>query len=1121
MTRTLGGRARARAAGLALLAASLGGLGVEVRAQEACATPVGKVVAPEGRVALRRGGKVILDTVPRQGAPLCAGDTVVTETRGRAALSVQPETHIRIDQNTQISVTARGGDVDVDLSRARAGVDAKPGGAYFMTRFPKRFKVRTRFVNATVEGTEFAVRLTANDAEISVLEGRVLAEEAGTSGRTRRIAAGEAATSGSNVIRKLVSLSDRVQWALHYPRLSPDDTSGGCASPSESRLCRIAAIEQRLTAGRADEAAGLFGPVTTTDADLLALQSIAATAQSDRESARALARLAVAADGQSLRAQLALSYAAQADADLPAALEAARAAHASGAAPAFTGARMAELLLASGDVRAAREAADAALSADPRSVLARNVRGFCALADRDPRGADEDFAAAVALAPAEPTTHLGRGLAAIRQGRLAEGREHIAVAVSLDPGNALLRAYLGKAFFDERTRARDALAGEQFELARRLDGNDPTPWFYDAIRKQVGNRPGEALADLEEARTRNARRAVVRARGLLDLDQAARGASQARVYHDLGFDQLALSTAAGALTTDPDNFGAHRFLAEAYAARPRSEAARVSELLQSQLRQPVNATPLLTQETEANLLVPFTGGPLAVSGHEFNPLFMRDRATLSLSAFGGDRDTRGAEVSAGWLQGGTALAAGAYRLDTDGFRPGADLRQEIARVFVQHDLSAGTSLQAEARAARLEHGDIKLRFDPSTAPVAYRRTLDTNTLRLGARHAFSADTDVITSFILQRREEEVLDRAIDSTDPTFPVEVALRQRLATDAGTAETQWSRRWEGVSVRAGAGLYLDRTVDRGTLDVTDVTFQIPLVNEVTDGRPRVQHRNVYLYSLVPVGERVRIAAGLTAEHFERHGLFERNRVHPKLGAVYEPADGTVLRAVALRGMKRPLPGSQTLEPTEVAGFNQFFDDANGTTFTRFGLGIDQRFGTTLFAGAELSTRSLSTPETVASATTFNPWRERLHRAYVGWLPAPALSLGVEHYVDRQSRDVPPGRTDATFIRSLDSRFTPVTATWHAPSGFFVRLRATHVRQEAAFPLAAGGSTGGTEAFWLADAQFGYRLAPGRAALTVQVFNLLDRSFRFQNTELAGDPRPPLFTPGRSLMLRLSCAL
>jgi hypothetical protein len=351
--------------------------------------------------------------------------------------------------------------------------------------------------------------------------------------------------------------------------------------------------------------------------------------------------------------------------------------------------------------------------------------------------------------------------------------------------------------------------------------------------------------------------------------------------------------------------------------------------------------------------------------------------------------------------------------------------------------------------------------------------------------------------------------------------LALRQRLATDAGVAEAQYSHRWSAVSIKAGAGLYLDRTVDRGTLDATHATFQFPLFNEVIDGRPRVQHRNVYLYSHLPLGEWFRIVAGLTAEHFERNGIFERSRIHPKLGAVYEPFDGTVFRAVALRGMKRPLAGNQSIEPTEVAGFNQFFDDANGATFTRYGIAVDQRLGATLAAGLELSTRSLSTPETLGSTTIFNPWRERLHRAYVSWLPTPALSLGLEHYIDRQSRDVPPGTTNNSFIQSLDSHLMPVTATWHDPSGFFLRLRATQVRQDVRFASASAGTTGGADVFWLADAQFGYRLAPGRAAISVQFFNLFDREFRFQNTDLVGDPRPPLFAPGRSLMVRLSLTL
>ena len=46
------------------------------------------------------------------------------------------------------------------------------------------------------------------------------------------------------------------------------------------------------------------------------------------------------------------------------------------------------------------------------------------------------------------------------------------------------------------------------------------------------------------------------------------------------------------VNTDPTDFSGHRFLADTYAALPRHEIARVSELLQSQLLQPINITPI-------------------------------------------------------------------------------------------------------------------------------------------------------------------------------------------------------------------------------------------------------------------------------------------------------------------------------------------------------------------------------------------------------------------------------------------------------------------------------------------------------------------------------------------------
>ena len=132
---------------------------------------------------------------------------------------------------------------------------------------------------------------------------------------------------------------------------------------------------------------------------------------------------------------------------------------------------------------------------------------------------------------------LGLGLAKIRDGDLVEGRKEIEIAVSLDPDNSLIRSYLGKAFYEEK---RDKMADDQYGMAEKLDPKDPTPFFYEAIKKQSINRPVEALEDMQKAIELNDDRAVYRSKLLLDSDLAARSASLARIYTDLGFQDLAL-----------------------------------------------------------------------------------------------------------------------------------------------------------------------------------------------------------------------------------------------------------------------------------------------------------------------------------------------------------------------------------------------------------------------------------------------------------------------------------------------------------------------------------------------------------------------------------------------------
>ena len=234
----------------------------------------------------------------------------------------------------------------------------------------------------------------------------------------------------------------------------------------------------------------------------------------------------------------------------------------------------------SAKVGRALAAAQKATELQPNLSRTQTVLGFAYLVEVKTVEARAAFEKAITLDQADPLPRLGLGLAKIRDGNLDEGGRDIEVAASLDSSNAIVRSYLGKTYYEEKLSPRDE---REFGVAKQLDPNDPTPYFYDAIAKQTTNRPVEALQDLEKAIELNDNRAVYRSRLLLDSDLAARSASLGRIYSDLGFQELALVEGWKSVNTDPSNFSAHRFLADSYSVLPRHEIARVSELLQSQL----------------------------------------------------------------------------------------------------------------------------------------------------------------------------------------------------------------------------------------------------------------------------------------------------------------------------------------------------------------------------------------------------------------------------------------------------------------------------------------------------------------------------------------------------------
>ncbi len=1085
-----------------------------VAAAAECEDWVATVVSVQGGIEARRAGETQWQMVA-PGGRYCLGDTIRAQERSRAAILLRNDALLRLDQNTTVTFSG-------PKEGPASWVDVLRGVVHFISRVPRVLKVLTPFVNGTVEGTEFLVEVEADQTTLTVFEGRVAAEnEAGRltlrSGHSALARAGQAPTP---VV--IVRPRDAVQWALYYPAIAdarpedfPDvagqswpamvrrsidfsrkgDLPGAFASlePAGPEVADPRFFTYRagllLLVGRADEARSDVENALRLDpahGPALALRAIVAVVRNDTGEALRLGRLAVAASPQSAAARVALSYAQQASFDLSGALGSLREAVKLEPEDSLAWARLAELWLSFGKLTEALEAANKAVSLNPDLARTQTILGFAYLADLDTKAAQQAFERAIRLDQADPLPRLGLGLARIRRGDLDGGRRDLEIAASLDPNRSLDRSYLGKAYYEER---RDKPAREEFATAKPLDPKDPTPWFYDAIRKQSVNRPVEALHDLQRAIELNDNRAIFRSRLLLDEDLAARSASLARIYDDLGFQQLALVEGWKSVNIDPTNYSAHRFLADSYSVLPRHEIARVSEVLQSQLLQPLNINPVPPQLALANSFILIGAGPATASFNEFNPLFDRNRLSFRASGVAGGNETFGDELVQSGLLGNVAYSLGQFHFETQGFRPNNDLNQDLYNLFAQVRLSHETSVQTEFRYQDTEKGDLSLRFDPNDFLRTFRERNTVRSARVGLRHSFTPSSDVLASFTYQTGEFD--------TKPEEDVRFAVDE----DGYMGEVQHLFRTQRLSLISGVGHFGAKKTERDLL---------PGIPEI-ETKTTLRHTNAYVYSLLNPFKYATVTVGASVDLFEG-GIRDREQVNPKLGVTWNPLPATTVRGAVFRTFKRLLITDQTLEPTQVAGFNQFFDDINATDAWRYGVGIDQKVSEQIYAGAEITRRTLDVPFSDRGVVRLANWKEELGRAYFYWMPTSWLAFNGEYQYEHLERE---GPANEGISEAHTHRFPVAIGVFH-PLGFRGRLQATVVDQSGTFVDLAGQASHGDERFWVLDASLGYRLPKRWGLITVDGRNLLDKRFRFQDT----DPANPQIQPERLIVVRLIVA-
>jgi tetratricopeptide (TPR) repeat protein len=1091
---------------------------------------VATVVSIQGSVELRRFPAGRLQETGWQAAELnvvlCAGDMVRTQDRSRAALLLSNETTLRLDQRTTLTLAAPDG------NRASL-IDLAAGALHVITRTSRPFRVRTPFVNANVEGTEFLVTVGAESASVAVYEGRVAAaNERGTVDVTsgeRAVAAGDSAPRKEIVIRP----RDAVQWALYFPAVFDFGLEGGsAASPGGPALQEsiglyrkgrvrdaIAGLENvpeaarnprfltyraglLLLVGRLDEARPDLERALALDprnSDAYSLQAVVAVVENDKDSALNLADKAVALDPGSPAARIALSYAQQARFRIEQARASVRKAVDLDPRNALGWARLAELEMSMANLDGALDAARQAALLNPELAKTQTVLGFAYLTRIDTRAARTAFERAIELDQVDPMPRLGLGLAKIRDGDLEGGRQEIEIATSLDPGTSLIRSYVGKAYYEER---RDKLAGTQFDMAKLLDPRDPTPWFYDAIRKQTETRSVDALADLEKSLELNDNRAVNRSSLLLDEDRATRSTGLARIYQDLGFEQLAVTEGAKALAADPGNYSAHLFLADAYSTLPRHEIARESEQLQFLLRQPeiiVPVSPLRAQDTFTSAF-PRAGivrgvGPIQPGFNEFNSLFDRNKVSLFVDALGGQRNTGGDQIIVSGIQNALSFNVGQAHFETEGFGENQDFRQDAYLGLVQARLGPATSVQAEVRQTETERGDFISPFDPN-ASVPVRLNGRVTSARIGGSHSFSSSSDVILSAIYQTRD-------LDLTFPTFDnAQTTINDRSVS----GELQWHYSANPFYVVAGAG-YLSGSEEFVGIFKQDISAY-----------------SLYIYGQwAPEKLRLKVQGGLSLNSLDEDPL-QRRRTDPKLGLIWTPTADTTVRAAAMRTLKRPLVANQTIEPTQIAGFNQFFDLPDGTEDSRYGAALDQRILRNGHVGLEFSRSRMKVPVLSLDGVDEFDWNERTARAYIYWaLPSNlgradaadySAAIAVQYELDKMTR--PEELTGDEGIVDLDTRVLPIRLTLFPVELLSLQLTSTYVRQTGRLQVAVGfDSVDVNQRFWITDFSVNYRLPGRRGILALGVSNLFDRKVDGYQELDRSNPR---FAPGRLAFARVT---
>lgn len=863
-------------------------------------------------------------------------------------------------------------------------------------------------------------------------------------------------------------------------------------------------------------------------ASYYSLKSLIELVQNDKEKALAFSDKALEENTNSVASALTRSYVQQAFFDLDDAKANLNKAIELEPNSGVAKARLAELHLGFGDIEKAIELAKEALEVSPGETYPLIVLGFAYLSQYEADDAIEKFEQVLEHDATSGLAHLGYGLALIRKGELEQGRVEIEKAVHLEPNVSVYRSYLGKVFYEQE---RDGVAKKEFERAKSLDANDPTPYLYGAFLKLSTYQPVAALNDLETSIRLNNNRAVYRSSFLLDQDNSVRTASLARTFNSLGFAKAAQIEAIKSVSKDYTNYSAHSFLAESTGNDLSLAQSSISENIIAALLSPVNF----------NFILPNPSSQASLN--EYTSLFDRPQIRSLVQGAGrtGDRSLFGEVITAG-STGDLAYSLRYNAEYSDGFRESNDdSRFQLFSTTQAYQITPDDKVFTKLGLITSQRGSTSYRFDPYENDPDSGVDTDSINAETGYHHKFGPGSDLLAYFSFSNNRINVADKMVarnpsldfDPNDefPPLPFDMTtdlnLRNRFKGYRGNLQHIWKTSY--VTTVVGAEGLKANVKQSENSPVTFDEFDLFANNGfLTNADHDEDAISSYAYGTVHATEWLDFTLGADYTYLKLgDGTFfppftdeesSKDKLSPKVGAVVYVTPETTFRTAYFESIGvSGVADLESIQPTIVGGFTQVFDQLPGASYSSYAFGLDHKWPGSTYIGTEFVHRNVKTllPQTsdlfqldfttggiqrTTELDSLNIYSdENAVNSYVYQVLSETLTATLEHSVLKVE--------DRFFETDIVSNKIRFSLNYFHPSGWFGFSTATWRHQDRDNYINADDATFDKNTdtdFLILGVGTGYQLPHRRGSIVFALQNLLDEKYHWEPTSRDTNPIP-----------------